>query len=260
MKKPYNKLVVCGCSISSTTKVKRAWGHYLSDKLDVDYLHLATGCGSDKRGFRRLTQAIIAGDVDENSLVLFQPTEVTRREIPSHATPEEYEKHIAKTQAGDADIGATPILEKTLTGRIVSFFKVDSYEWQPNHLDKLVHLHTQQGPGCLDSHFDAEMLSVYYYMLESMCKQKNITLVTIWDGTRGWLDVLKTHKSSQIRLIGDAFDRELWFRVDDFWTNHERTVVYALDPPEDRAHFNTAGHIKLADDIEKFLREKGVLE
>ena len=258
MKKPYNKLVVCGCSISSTTKVKRAWGHYLSDKLDVDYLHLATGCGSDKRGFRLLTQAIMADDVDENSLVLFQPTEVVRRDIPSHIIPEEYEKHITDVLRSTVP-GATSILEKTLTGSIVSFFKIDSYEWQPSHLDKLVHQQLQQDPGHLDSQFDAEMLSVYYYMLSEMCKQKNITLVTIWDGDRGWLDVLKKHSSLQIRLIGEVFDHNLWFQVSKFWSSQERTVRYALDPPDDMAHFNEAGHIKLANDIHSFLKDKGVL-
>ena len=44
------------------------------------------------------------------------------------------------------------------------------------------------------------------------------------------------------------------------WTDHERAVVYALDPPHDGVHFSEAGHIQIADDLEKFLREKGVLE
>ena len=48
----YNKLAVCGCSVSDRTKVEHAYGDYLSAKLDIDYLHFAGGAGSDKRGFR----------------------------------------------------------------------------------------------------------------------------------------------------------------------------------------------------------------
>tara|TARA_R110000803_G_scaffold41704_5_gene89616 strand:- start:466 stop:1221 length:756 start_codon:yes stop_codon:yes gene_type:complete len=249
----YNKIVVLGCSVSSTTKVHYAWGHYLSARLGLDYLHFAQGCSSDKRNFRLLIQAIQSGEVDENSLVLFQPTEVTRRELPSHVTDEEYEKHMTDVMFSK-EPGASAILDKTLTGSKVSFFKIDSHTWQPNNTDATVHKQYQERPGCLDSMFDAEMLSVYYYMLEQTCKQKNITLVTIWDGTRGWLDVLQPHLD-----VGAIFDHELWFQTMNYFTENERLNVYALSPPHDTVHFSEAGHIKLADDIHTFLEEKGVI-
>lgn len=251
--KKYNKVVVCGCSISSTTGVDKAWGHYLSARLGMEYLHLASGCGSDKRGIRLLTQGIMLGEIDENSLVLFQPTEVTRRELPSSVTEEEYEEHLEQV-ASSTEAGAEPMLERTLTGRIVNKFKIDSHKWQWIPTESRMHIHTQQDPGSLDPLFDSEELSVYHYMLESMCKQKNITLVMVNDGDRGWIALMGKHMD-----LGAIYDTKLWFNIDNVWNQQERNLIYALNPPSDIVHFSSVGHIKLADDIHTFLEEKGVI-
>ena len=75
----FNKLAVCGCSLSDRTQVKYAWGDYLAASLDLEYLHFAGGAGSDKRGFRLLVQAIQKGEVNSNTLVVFQPDQTAIR-------------------------------------------------------------------------------------------------------------------------------------------------------------------------------------
>ncbi len=256
----YNKLAVCGCSVSDRTGVRYAYGDYLAASLDVEYIHLAGGAGSDKRGFRLLVQAIQRGEVDSNTLVLFQPAECIRRELPSHITEAEYLSNVRgveeKNKKGE---GATSVYDKTLTGQYVARYKIDSFDWQSNARDKEMHLAYQEKPGCMNVDVDAEMLSVYWYMLQGLCDSKGINLVMIQDNARGWPPVL-FRKHANFEIKEEWFDQRLWLDIGDWWTQEQRSTVFALDPPRDSVHFSEAGHIQLADDLEKALREKGVLE
>tara|TARA_B100000809_G_C15019684_1_gene487960 strand:+ start:260 stop:1072 length:813 start_codon:yes stop_codon:yes gene_type:complete len=265
----YNKLAVCGCSLSDRTKVKYAWGDYLAASLELEYLHFAGGAGSDKRGFRLLVQAIQKGEVNSKTLVLFQPSECIRRELPSHITESEYLEHIRGVEEKNKQgLGASPVYDKTLTGQLVSRFKIDSCHWQSNYKDEDMHLAYQERPGCLNYEFDAEMLSVYWYMLQGLCDSKGITLVMLRDYARGWPPIIFSSDTmsndnmtrENFAIKEEWFNKSLWMDVADMWTDHERSKVYALNPPHDAVHFSEAGHIKLADDIEKTLREKGVLK
>lgn len=256
----FNKLAVCGCSLSDRTKVKYAWGDYLAASLDLEYLHFAGGAGSDKRGFRLLVQAIQKGEVNSNTLVVFQPAECTRRELPSHLNEAEYLEHIRGVEEKNKQgLGETPVYDKTLTGQIVSRFKIDSCHWQNHYKDEEMHLAYQEKPGCLNYDFDAEMLSVYWYMLQGLCDSKGITLVMLGDYARGWPPAL-FRKHANFAIKEEWFNKSLWLDISDMWTDHERSTIYALNPPHDGIHFSEEGHIKLADDIEKSLRENGVLK
>ena len=256
----FNKLAVCGCSLSDRTKVKYAWGDYLAASLDLEYLHFAGGAGSDKRGFRLLVQAIQKGEVNNNTLVVFQPAECTRRELPSYLSEANYLAHVRGVEEKNKlGLGATPVYDKTLTGQIVSRFKIDSCQWQDHYKDKEMHLKYQEKPGCLNYDFDAEMLSVYWYMLQGLCDSKDITLVMLRDYARGWPPAL-FRKHENFAIKEEWFNNSLWLDISDMWTDHERRKIYALSPPHDSIHFSEEGHIKLADDIEKFLRENGVLK
>ncbi len=256
--KKYNKLVVCGCSVSDRTRTKHCYGDYLSATLGLEYLHLAGGAGSDKRGFRLLVQAIQSGEVDEGSLVLFQPAEVIRRELPSHVTEEYFADHIAGVNEKNMrHEGASPILDKTLTGAIVARFKIDSCHWQESEKDKAMHLAYQEKPGCLNYDYDSEMLSVYWYMLQGLCDSKDITLVLLGDYHRGWPAVIFDHYGDVIKP--EWFNKTNWINFNDFFNEEERFTIYALNPPHDRVHFNEAGHMKVADELQKILTEKGIL-
>lgn len=257
----YNKLAVCGCSVSDRTKVEYAYGDYLSAKLDIDYLHFAGGAGSDKRGFRLLVQAIQRGEVDKNTLVLFQPAEVIRREIPSHVTEEEYQIHVdgvIEKNIANPKEKSTPVYDKTLSGAIVSRFKIDSCHWQGNDIDRQMHLAYQEKPGCLSNDYDAEMLSVYWYMLQGLCDSKGIDLVMFIDDVRGWPSWLSA-SSKMFNHFHLVFDQSKWINIRDLWDDHERYEVYSLDPPHDRVHFNEVGHIKVADDLHRELTKRGLL-
>ena len=255
----FNKLAVCGCSVSDRTLVEYAYGDYMSAKLGIDYLHFAGGAGSDKRGFRLLVQAIQRGEVDSDTLVIFQPAEVIRREIPSHVTQEDYDEHVngvIEKNIANPKAKATPVYDQTLSGAIVSRFKLDSCHWQGNNMDKDMHLAYQEKPGCLSNDYDSEMLGVYWYMLQGLCDSKGIELIMMIDDVRGWPSWLLIHHQDKFKL---QFDQSKWINLRDLWTEHERFNVYALDPPHDRVHFNEIGHIKLADDLQDELTKMGIL-
>ncbi len=254
----YNKLVVCGCSISDRTQTKYAYGDYLSSSLGIEYLHLAGGAGSDKRGFRLLVQAIQSGEVDSKSLVLFQPSEVIRRELPSRISEEDFAEHIAGVEEKNMRLeGASPIYDKTLTGQIVTRFKIDSCHWTTVDADREMQLAIQERPGCLNFDYDSEMLSVYWYMLQGLCDSKGITLVLVEDNIRGWPSVIFNKHSDAIK--SEWFNKTNWINLMDFMNEQERFTIYALDPPHDRVHFNEAGHIKVADELANILKKKGIL-
>lgn len=256
--KQYNKLVVCGCSVSDRTKVRYCYGDYLSASLGIDYLHLAGGAGSDKRNIRLLVQAIQQGEVDNNTLVLFQPAEVVRREMPSHITEEYYQEHVAGVnEKNKKHLGATPVYDKTLTGQIVTRFKLDSHGWASNPLDKAMALAYQENPGCLNSTYDSEMLSVYWYMLEGLCDSKGITLVVVEDCERGWPSLIFHHYGHLIKP--EYYNKDNWINMDDIMDSDSRRTIYALDPPRDITHFNQEGHIFVADGVEKLLRQRGII-
>ena len=257
--KKYNKLVVCGCSVSDRTQTKYCYGDYLSASLGLEYLHLAGGAGSDKRGFRLLVQAIQSGEVDEGSLVLFQPTEVVRREMPSHVTEQYYADHIADVNEKNMrHEGAAAILDKTLTGQIVTRFKIDSCHWLPSGKDKEMAIAYQEKPGCLNYDYDSEMLSVYWYMLQGLCDSKDITLVLLEDNVRGWPSVIFGKHGDAIK--SEWYNKTNWINFMDFMNEEERFTIYALNPPHDRVHLNDAGHVRVADALQKILTEKGILQ
>lgn len=256
--KRFRKLVVCGCSVSDRTKTKYAYGDFLSASLGIEYLHLAGGAGSDKRNIRLLVQAIQQGEVDKHSLVIFQPTEVIRREMPSHVDEEWYAEHVAEVnQKNLLGEGRTPILDKTLTGQIVARFKIDSCHWTKNEKDKAMQLAYQEKPGCLSYDYDAEMLSVYWYMLQGLCDSKGITLVLLEDNVRGWPSLIFGKHGHVIK--SEYYNKSKWINIIDFMTEEERFTIYALDPPHDRVHFSETGHIFLADNLERTLKERGIL-
>ena len=72
-------LCVAGCSFSDRTQVSHNYGDFLSDMLNMDYLHLAGGGGSNSRSIRLITESILSGELTPGSTVIWQPTEVTRR-------------------------------------------------------------------------------------------------------------------------------------------------------------------------------------
>ena len=115
----------------------------------------------------------------------------------------------------------------------------------------------QEKPGCMSTDYDAEMLSVYWYMLQGLCDSKGITLVMMLDDVRGWPSWIFDNHPEAIKP--EYYNQTNWIDLGKMWSKQERHEIYALDPPHDKVHFSEEGHIKLADDLEVELNKLGVL-
>jgi hypothetical protein len=94
-------------------------------------------------------------------------------------------------------------------------------------------------------------------MLEGLCKSKGISLVVVEDCERGWPSLIFHNYGDVIKE--EYYNKDNWVNMDTFIPHQERNTIYALDPPRDITHFNQAGHIFVADELEKLLRQKGIL-
>lgn len=81
------KLVVGGCSFSDWYPgVEKPWSVKLSERMKLEYLHEARGCGSNYRIWRELTNHIVQGKVSKEDIILIQYTSPTRYEFWSDCT------------------------------------------------------------------------------------------------------------------------------------------------------------------------------
>jgi len=245
-----NNLVVCGCSFSDRTHVPAAYGDYLAEMLGFSYTHLAGGAGSDMRGIRLLTQAIMRGEVTEKSLVVFQLTGVERCELPSQLTDAEYKQKLDRLIG--KEIGhRIPAVERTWLGNIVSKFKMNSHNWQECQADK--NTHTSHENNAVDEAWHAEELFTQHYSLKELCKAKGITLSLIRHRTGGFIQHIKNIRGEE--WIENYFDTELW--MVNPWSEDDK-IKYGL-APDDQSHLSTVGHIAFAEMLLAYYREKGVI-
>jgi len=238
-----NNLVVCGCSFSDRTKVPRAWGDYLAESLGYSYTHFAGGSGSDHRGIRLLTQAIMQGKVDTHSLVIFQLTGVERCELPSQLNTSVRNNHGIAT------------VERTWLGNYVSKFKMHSHTWQECKFDKNAHL--QHEEWLVDEDFHAEELFALHYSLVELCKSKTIKICYISHKNNGFiwhLQHLLKNVEQRVNpleyMIGDRYFENPW--------SEDEMVKWGL-APDDQAHLSTEGHIAFAKTIQGWLREERII-
>lgn len=76
------KLVVGGCSFSDWfPNVEKPWPVSLSEKMGLEHLHEARGCGSNYRIWRELTKHIIEGKINKDDLLFIQYTSPVRYEF-----------------------------------------------------------------------------------------------------------------------------------------------------------------------------------
>ena len=79
------KLVIGGCSFSDWYPgVEKPWSVKLSERMKLEYLHEARGCGSNYRIWRELTKYIVRGRVSKEDIILIQYTTPNRYEFWSN--------------------------------------------------------------------------------------------------------------------------------------------------------------------------------
>ena len=70
------KVIVGGCSVSDYTgaEVDRVYGEILSERLNAEYIHHGSGCGSNYRMWRKITNLIMNGEISDKDLIIMQYT------------------------------------------------------------------------------------------------------------------------------------------------------------------------------------------
>lgn len=267
-------LCVAGCSFSDRTQVSHCYGDFLAEILNMDYLHLAGGGGSNDRSIRRITESLLDGTLQPGSTVIFQPTEVTRRELPSQwltstadgkqflvkskADWEErkadIEKHNGRlrTRINDLNLHYDNIVDDVYVTR----FKMGSANWQASKPDNDWHTATERW-GIIEQ-LDQYNFMMDLYRLNQLFIYKNIKLILFWTYESFKNDVLGKHCDTVEQWNINAFTLEqAWdiYRDNNRWytsTNH-----YALNPEvRDWAHFSVEGHVQIAELLEKHINEK----
>ena len=118
MRSMANNLLVAGCSVSDYSEVKQTYGEYLANKLNLNYVHRAAGCGSNWRIWRVIFDAVNNKIITPEDLIIVQYTEITRTEFWSDT------------------ISYSTLEDPVDTGGVMIRWKLDADKWTPNKSSK----------------------------------------------------------------------------------------------------------------------------
>ena len=143
------KVAVAGCSFSDYTNVEHVYGETLAYHLNAEYIHLASGCGSNDRSFRRIVESVEDNTLTKNDLVIIQLTNPERKEI--------FSKFFSYSKIGKKKFefldkaikssNSTPVFEKVKAydaklgdvDIVFNKYKSWSHTWQESGRDKQIH-------------------------------------------------------------------------------------------------------------------------
>lgn len=232
------KLFVAGCSFSDYTKVDTVYGEIVAKKLAYDYVHEGAGCGSNWRIWRRITNAVIDGELTPNDLLVVQYTGIERQEFWSRF---DQPKHCYGFK-GNKD--KLPTVEKSHEDGFLLRFKMDSYEWQDTDEDKEFHKMYQENH--LSHEFAWEQFRVHSYNFQHMLLVNKIPTVFI----RTWRN--NTNLYENANTILDEFRPNMFVDVFD-----RREYKYNLTE-YDIGHMSQEGHELFADRLYTHINNIGL--
>lgn len=222
------KLFVAGCSVSDYSQVDEVYGEILAKKLNIDYVHEGSGCGSNWRIWRKIVNHVINNNLTSDDLLVIQYTTLERREFWSYNEKDE----------GNGKLKLRERYNNPLGGDIIKF-KSWMYEYQDfkneSQLFKLIE--TQ----FTNPYFDMDIFQTQNLMFQCLLKEYNIP--TIFFGFY--------HNDDTIKLIPHF--KNSYFHVDEIKEN----INYLLT---DMAHFNENGHYYVADKMYDFIKNNNYLK
>ena len=265
-------LCVAGCSFSDRTQVSHCYGDFLAEMLHSDYLHLAGGAGSNPRAVRLITESLMNGSLTAGSTVIWQPTEVTRRELPSkwlthtekgkqfleesrsrnEQRKTEHAQHKGKLRSRIKDLN---LHYDNVDGVYVTRFKMGSHVWQQGTADPA--WHTQYELNGVIEQLDQYNFLLDVWRVNQLLIQHNIQLIIFWTYHNFKEDALGKYVNTVDSWNINTFVLEdAWeiYRDTDRWYTLSNT--YALNPTEkDWAHFSVEGHMQIAEYLERHINE-----
>jgi len=232
----YKKLTVAGCSVSDRgSGVDWCYGDKLAELLDVEYDHQGAICGSNDRIFRVVTNGIINGSIDTDTLVVIQYTQPVRREFwTSNTVDEPFPGPVNPT-------GRIPLVEsygeERIDGQLVRW-KPNAHSWQK--VDSIGKFFKQYEEQFADLKYAADVFAGQHYNFVHMLNAKKIPHVFL----NAWSysprrDLYWPSESKVLHISERNLDNKRYRNV--------------LPNGELDWHFNNAGHIEVAQRIYNLL-------
>ena len=244
-----SKLVVAGCSFSDRTRVKKCYGDHLSKLLNLDYLHLAGGCGSNDRSIRLIVTNVLLNKISPGDHVIIQLTSSERKEVFSNfLTHTKIGKRIFDRSinivGGDTTIdsdnkGIHPWdsmpLNDAYDNVVKDFrwsrFKMGSWQWQENKTDELFHKSMEEAT--VDQTADTYVTWTRLAMLMSFLESKNINYTVLHAHGYFGIDVFET--MGLVTLFREGKDVATHPEIESQW----KQIQLA---PDDASHLSETGH------------------
>lgn len=210
-----SKLIVAGCSVSDYTHVDKVWGEYLANMLDINYLHVAAGCGSNYRIWRLLSKYILNKEIMPDDIVLVQYTTLERNEFWSP-------KNITTNPTYTRDpYNSSSIIR----------FKIDSSTWHHGIEKKMLKMYEN----FINLDFELEKFKNYHMMFQCLAKEYNIkNLYFVQTGSYG---------PENLELLTEYQQNHAKFK--NIFTDIKNCL------PNDRGHLSSQGHQILAKNVYK---------
>jgi len=164
------KVAVTGCSFSDYTFVDKVYGEWIAEQLNIEYLHLARGIGSNHRGIYASTKAITSDRLTKGDVLVFQITDPHRKILSSF----EPIKYIDKP--GQPEKWPTPFGDAWTTD-----YKAGSHVWQGSDVvaERNRQLHQTMEESCVNNEFETDQLVMQLILLDALCKTRGITLIPV---------------------------------------------------------------------------------
>lgn len=227
------KLVVGGCSVSDRTEVDECYGEILAKRLNVEYIHHGAGCGSNYRLWRKITTDVINNKIAAGDLVVVQYTEVTRQEF--------WSSHYAKDTRRKDRYGNVTLRECYDNGDIIRW-KVQNNGWSTNEIKFL----TLKEQHFTNVNFDIERFTYNHFLFHNTLINKGIKVVYF---------VPSGHMNGYGNSFIDYFKDNGEVHLKQNYGDNE--LKYLLP---DKCHFSQLGHQYVAEQLEKQLRERGLIK
>ncbi len=216
------KVAVTGCSFSDYTSVDKVYGEWIAERLNIEYLHLARGTGSNHRSIYASTKAITSDRLTKGDVLVFQITDPHRKILSS------FEPNTYIDKPGQPEKWPTPFGDAWTTN-----YKAGSYQWQGQcPVGKRNHqLHSIMQESCVNNAFETDQLVMQLILLDALCKTRGITLIPVATRYVNYIDWRPHDQNDIAGPLNDILPSDLVERL-----FNETDYIMRGDPQEPSPH------------------------
>ena len=225
------QLIVAGCSLSDRGGVDFCYGDKLAEKLNYEYVHEGSGCGSNFRIWRIVTNMIMNNEIGPDDVLIIQYTEQTRKEFwTSHLSTETvYDSY----SAGNGMTGKVQLVHDYKGfGQLVKY-KLEAASWQDNKkIKEFMKLYEE---GFVDREYDNEVWKVNHFNFITMLQSRKIKTI--------FVEAFEYTQLHELYIPDDVFR---------FYIKRDKLEASYLQP--DGTHLSNEGHEYVAEQLRELIQ------